>query len=511
LITKPYIMRCLLVALMTLGLWVSIPALPESGNAFAQAASQGSPAKGEPKTTDGKGGIVKCRTYQEAAGGTLLGVLVPCITKTMETTTAEFSAKLIGLLNPLLYSFITLVIVLFGIKVLMGNVARLKAEAFFLILKISLVVGMLPLIPTFWVPATFDMMTESQAIVAGAIDTTGIACEIEKYGDSNTPMIWKQMDCVLGKLYGFATGNGNQPNMLLASSAFGMLGGFFFGGTFGVTLFLACVGVLWGMFQIVIRAAITFVNGYLYVCVMFILSPIFLPLVLLRSTEGNYEKWWRGILGAALLPIIISSYVMFALMLYDKVLFQPDSLFQKLFDPKFTAQIQKLPKKPCGFETLSDPNYRSKSTGQQEKNIYSSPLLSNLISPTRGGSNDPCSAISLPTIDVSHLSADYPNQKEVFKKMFNDIIKVLVTTWLISAGFKYIVTASQKIVGSISASQITQASSHDEQKLATSLEGAKQGLYKSYGDATGAEFIKRTTTVPENVIKGFVGKLGNDN
>ena len=509
---RHYIVRCVVVALMTIGILGSALVLPDGANAFAQTASKGSPPKGEPKTTDGQGGTVKCRSYQEAAGGTLLGVLVPCIVKTMETTTAQFSAQFIAMLNPLLYSFITLVIVLFGTRIVRGDVRRLKAEAFFLVLKISLVVAMLPMIPTFWVPATFDMMTESQAIVAGAINTTGMHCEIQKYGDSNTPMIWKQMDCVMGKLYGFTTGDGKQPNMLLASSAFGMLGGFFFGGTFGVTLFLACVGVLWGMFQIVIRSAITFVNAYMYVCVMFIISPIFMPLLLLRPTEAIYEKWWRGILGAALLPIITSAYVMFAMMVYDKVLFQPDSIFQKLFDPAVTEKMEKLPKKPCNYEMLSKPSYRAETTGASEKDIYSNiPLLGNLISPTRAGGNDPCSAFALPAIDVSSISGDYSNQKDVFKKMFDDIIKVLVTSWLISEGFKVIMSASMKLLGSQSVSNITQATTREEQKLQTSIDGAKQGLYKSYGNATGAEFVKRTATVPGNVIKGFVGKLGNDN
>ena len=501
------IVKLLLVVLMVSGLLLASGVGP-SARAYAQPVQTGSQAKGDPTTTDGKGGTVKCRTYQEAAGGTLLGVLIPCITKTMENATSTYSQQLIIALDPLLYSFITLVVVFFGVRVLQGNPQRLKAEAFFLAMKISIVIGMLQMVPTFWVPASYAMMTEGQAVVAGAINTTGIACEIDKFGDSNTPLIWKQQDCILGKLFGFVNGSGGKPNMLLMSSAFGMLGGIFFGGTFGVTLFLACIGVLWTMFYIVIRSAVTFVNGYMYVCVMLILSPLFMPMILLKQTYSIFTKWWQGILGAMLLPIIISSYVMFAMMVYDKVLFQPDSLFQKLFDPKFAAQVQKLPKKSCAFVITNTPEHRKATSGQDGNTVYKDPLMKNLIIPTLSGGNDGCSALSLPVLDMSSISPGDKNQQEVFKKMFHDVIKIVVVAWLISEGFKVIISATQKLLGSISASQISSATTKDENKIQGGIEGAKRGLYNAYGNETGSEFVKRTATVPQNVIKGFMDGIG---
>lgn len=495
-------------------------------SAYAQATGgtsatpQGSAPQSNLQTTDGAGGTKGCRdSYPEAKGGALLGVMVPCITRTIEENTENFAAQFIDWMNPLLAIFITLVIVFFGVKVLEGQVPRLKVEAFVLVFKIGLVVTLLELVPGTLIPATYDTMVEGQSIVASAIDSTSLQCPIGNYGDANTPLLWKQMDCVLGKLFGIAIGNrpdGTKgPNMLLMSSAFGMLGGFFFGGSFGVALFMACMGVLVTAILIVLRTAIAFINGFLQASILFILSPIFVPLTLLQPTQEMFQRWYMGILGAIFMPVIVAAYATFALLLYDKVLFAPDSMFQKLFSPQFAAQVQALPRKPCDYHVTGDPHLRTQVQGVTENDLYGSALFKNNIAPILTGANSPCNAFLIPTLDASKIKDKdgnpYPNLQKWFEDMFYDAIKVLVMSLLINAGFKVAMQAATIFAGSSSAVYSVSANLISD-RVQRGFSTAGNELKRTFDDgsrggAEGENFSSRMVKAPGNVMRGFFDGL----
>lgn len=277
-----------------------------------------------------------CDKVREAKGGILMGRIVPCIAKTIEKSTVTMSRKMITWLGPLFYSFMSLVMCLFGVKLLQGE-QQLAGQGIMMLIKMGFVIMMFETIPYYWVNVSYGMINEGVDIVSETLGgrSQKLHCpNVLKYGDGRTPMIWKQMDCVLGHLFGIAVGQNGEPGMLMKSSAVGLLTGFFFGGSYGVAVFFALIGLLVSVAMMALRVGMAFLNGYLIVCLMWILAPLFLPLMMLKVTEGYYEKWWKLILSGILTPIIIAGYSMFALLVYDGLFFKEDAMIPKLFDAK---------------------------------------------------------------------------------------------------------------------------------------------------------------------------------
>jgi hypothetical protein len=468
-----------------------------------------------------------CTSLPEAAGGTLLGKIIPCLIHTIENSTEKFSAELIEKLKPLLYSFMTLVVTLFGVKVLQGE-REIHVQAFTLVLKIAFVIGMLEIIPTKVVPWSYAIISDGVSIVTNTVgpDSDNMTCDIAAYGNDDTPLIWKQMDCVLGKLYGFATGepgpDGKKPvNMVLAASGAGLLSGFLFGGTAGVAVFFAMLGVLWTIGMLVFRTALAFMNGYLIVCVLLILSPIFLPLVLMRVTMDYFDKWWKAIMGGLLLPIIVSAFSMFALIAYDGLLFEPDSEFQELFDYQTIQDALQLDRKPCDMTVTNNPDAKAAPNATEsdiDKLFKDNPFVQNMVQPLLSGGSDTCSMLKIPVFDPTKVDAPgFEDRTEIFEGIFKTCIKLLIMAFLIGEGVKTVQGTVSSLTGSGMAGTALNARSETETKLTTAFEEMQGKMKEGFiqrdakGNAVrdennepisarGADFLKATP----NAARSFV-------
>ncbi len=453
-----------------------------------------------------------CASLTEAKGGVLLGRVIPCLLHTIEKTTIVFADELITILQPLFYAFLTLVVTLFGVRVLQGE-REIGPQAFLLVVKIAFVIGMLEWIPyqSSGVPgdmkggieSVYGIISDGVAITTGALDpiNAGISCDINAYGDANTPMIWKQMDCVVGKLYGFATGTGTNPdgtkpvNILLASSAVGLLTGFFFGGTLGVTVFFALIGVLWSVLMLVMRVALAFVNGYLIVCIMLILSPLLMPLVFLKVTNDYFERWWKIIMGGLLMPIIIASYAMFALLMYDRLLFSQDSLLQNLFNEDMVKNARMNAVKPCDMQVTNDPKFKvpSGTTQADMDTMAKNPFVQNFVQPLLSGGSDACGLFKVPKFDISKMSgipAGENGGKEAMVKLFHDSIKLFIMAFLISAGLSSVQSTVTSLVGSSSSGAALNARSETETKLMQGFSEMKSKLTQAVSGGKYGEGLK---------------------
>ena len=494
---------------------------------------QGSPANNNLQTTDANGARIKCADIPEAKGGVLLGRIVPCLIRTIGDSTQKFSAQMIQALKPLFYSFLVFVVTMFGVKVLQGG-QDLHQQAFVLVLKITLVLMILDQIPKTLIPAAYSIMRESQAIVTTTIgpDNSSISCDISKYMDEDTPLIWAQMDCVLGKLYGFTTGSATRSdlngakshNMFLAASMIGLAGGFFFSGTLGITIFLACIGVLLSVFLMVMRVALSFVNSYLLVCVLLIIAPLFLPLVFMRITNNYFDKWWQSILGGMLMPVLVTAYTMFALLLYDKMLFAPDALVNQLFNYDLVKQSQNPPQAVCGRPVTGNMNWAS-STGVANGLLQRmlDPMTRNLTTPELSGANNPCAAFAKNVFDgqaaarnlaaTEHEKAGFiTNDVDFIKFIFNDCLKLVILAFLITEGTKTVMASVRLLTGTQATAGLINANSPQEIALQRRLEAAKQGAMQAMGheDATNAagQTIVGGGAAKNYTGADFLGRLG---
>lgn len=507
--TRRLLLATLLAALVFLLAdgWINADQVAHAQTTPSSPTPAGTPSNFNPETVGANGQRIACSSLPEAKDGIFLGKIVPCILRTIETSAVSFSEQFIARMQPLFFAFLTFVIVMFGLKVLQ-NEGQIQAEAFKLLLKIGIAMSVLAAIPTQLIPAAYGVMNEGQSIVMSTLGSdSSVQCDVSASQGTGTPLIWQQADCILGKLYGFTTGTGpngeKTPNMLLASSIFGMLGGFFFGGSFGVALFFLCVGVLFNMFMLVARIVLSFVNAYLFIAIYMIIAPLFLPLMFLRVTNDYFVKWTNGIIAAIMLPTLIAAYVVLALGMYDAMLFSDNASIKKLFDYPTVAKGMDLPKQACDQQLTNEPNFRALATGQGESQLYNSPFLQNLLNPMLSGANNLCGGLKLPVFNITETDEKFTSEKAAFTQLFFDMFKVLVMGWLLTRGFQSVQDVIRLMIGSASVVNSLDTGGTAEARLKEGINGAKSSFQESLqfkdkqnkNDAnenlTGAAFVER--------------------
>ena len=549
------IWRNLGFAMLLVGTFVlcSVAVLPVVSAAYAQPAGapaaggadpEGSPSTADLKTTDASGSEKSCNDVPEAKGGKLLGKIVPCMVYTIQESTIKFAAKMVSALEPILYTFLLLVVVIFGLRMLAQEPEILK-QGFLLLVKISIVAIILADLGNTaaydgsgskgkLIPAVYGIMSESQAIVAGAIDTSGLNCKVADYQGAKTPKVWAMMDCVMGKLYGFTTGTDpntgeKSTNMLLVSSFFGLLSGFFFGGAWGVTIFFGMLGTLFTIFMMVVRVAITFLTSYLLICLMIILCPLLLPLAFLKITTSYFESTYRIILAGFLTPLLITAYSMFALIIYDKVLFSPDAAVQKLFKYDNIKDALQPDRPACSRPVTGNATeMRFEQTEPSPEALakkFLSPFLQNNLVPTLTGANDPCAPFKITNLDTKKIqglvpgtgAADDPSRKEAFKKMFNELLSLFIIAYLLHQGlaiFSQIISQITGKTSGVAASNAIMENSDLTQRGKAAYDAAINRFKAPEGSGatykSGAEFLtglpKDATEAAKDATKIFSGR-----
>lgn len=550
-------LTCMLFLLASFVLVVAAPS-PWTGSAYAQDESGGeggssasedeapepSPSTAERKTVDAEGNTKNCEDVPEAKGGVMLGAIVPCLAYTIESAAVKFTAEMVSWLQPLLYTFMTLVVVLFGIRILQQE-PNIHKQGLLLLLKITLVVAFLNMLPSF-VPKVYDIMNESQSIVMGTIDSSSLHCEVDKYSGDQTPKVWATLDCVAGKLFGFSMGeaassdssgsagsgggtgssdgssgsgesSGKKPSMLLVTSMFGLLAGFFFGGAWGVVVFFMMLGVLISIFTLITRVVMAFLSGYLVACLVLIIAPLIVPLVFLNATKAYVEAIWKNLLGAFLMPIIIVSYTMFALLIYDKMLFAPDSIVQKLFKYEHIKEALENPRKVCDKPVTNKADeirFGSKANLTQfNELIGKNPFLQNFIMPALTAGNDPCALAKVTNLNVKKMSGEeFKKGRETYVKLFQELLQLFILAFLIQEGLRLVTGLIGNLTGAGTVSMALSAQTQMDFKFKEGVDAAKQSMMRQFGmkdgeHAKGADMVERMPVAAREGLKDFMSIL----
>jgi hypothetical protein len=465
------------------------------------AFANGNPAQTKPLTTvDANGNVIPCTG--PAGKGVLIGGIVPCLNKIIEVNGVRLAEKFRDLLKPVFTAFLTLVIIFFGVKILQGE-GDVGKKALLLVIKIAFVIGFLNLFPSL-IPVASSFMREIIGVVAGAlVDPADFHCDVAQYLKPGGDLLWAQMDCVMGKLWGFTIKPGSgQPNMLLAASAFGMLGGILFNGAAGIFIFVTIIGLLYTLFSTIIKTMAAYVNGFILVTVLIIIAPIFLPLTLLQVTTPYFDKWWRGILAAMLLPILVSTYFVIAMLIYDQMLFKPDSLVQKLFDTEFMKKVQVVNSESCAPSMVQDQTLSAKGSGMSE--LARLPLVSNKIFSLLSGTSMAC--YEHPKIQLTH---------EDMQKLLVQLMQLFILSYLIAKGFESMQQLVRNFGSSVVSSTMDPVSSQ-ERRLSDAMDAARYGALgaqdeqgKRFAEASGADFIRAMPGAFKGAADGFAETMGD--
>lgn len=466
----------------------------------------------EPQTTDKDGKVIKCSDLDEVKDGKLVGKIVPCMIKTIESSTIRFTEKMIKTFRPLLYTFLTLVVVFLGIRIMSAE-RDIYKHGIILLLKVTFVVAILDQIPTYFVPKTYEIMKESQEILLGTFVKSSKekgTCQgtkqpdgtVVNWGGDKTLPVWAMSDCILGKLFGFAVTGDGKPGMLLSTSMLGLMTGFLFGGPWGVVVFFGILGVLISFFMLVVRTIFSFITGYMVICLMLIVSPLLLPLTFLKQTQQYGDAVWRIILSSFLLPIIVTAYAMLSFMIYERLLFSDTSMLKSLFDKANISPAQLPPTQLCSNAVINDINDRlstkDKSTTQKQKlnDLMSLQFLQNLFQPqTSGSSNDACALTKTYGIDPKLFQKDeFKKGKETYNKMFTELMVILILGYLVHLGLRSLDTIIQQLLLASSVISVMGIVNKPEAALNNALSAGRNAAIQSYqqdGYVRDSEMLKQ--------------------
>lgn len=493
---------------------------------YADTPPPSSPAGTNLQTPDGVG----CNSLPESRGGVLLGKIVPCLGHVIEIGAVSMSRAMIEYLKPLFYSYLTLVMVFFGVKIVQ-NEGQIQGQVFGLLLKVGFCLTMFQMIPGpeggdgGLISTSYKIMAESQSVVMDVLDTTSMNCPVGNYQGAQTPRIWVQMDCLLGKLYGFTTGTatdsgGNKkPSMLLASSVLGLMAGFFFGGTFGVALFFLCIGMLWSLFMLVVRVVVAFLNAYMFIALYMIIAPLLLPMIFLRATNSIFDKWLSGVVAALLMPLVICAYSVLALQMYDGLLFSDNAEIKKLFDYEWVQKAQLPSKDLCKTQLINNPTFRESLRKSTADETYGeNPFLQTLQPSIANGANNLCGGLQKTNLDLKALTGDQiKDQREGFYKMFLGCIKLFIMAYLIDIGFKSTVQAVRPMLGSGAVVASLDVGTKAEQSMRQRFGDAKSRFSNYFarsgpagddgpaGTYSGTKFLTRVPGALNEGARGFMG------
>ncbi len=152
--------------------------------------------------------------------------------------------------------------------------------------------------------------------------------------------VWGRVDCMLESLVG-----GIFDPSTLKSGLAGFILTSLFSGLGGVFVALATAGIMGLLIYAVIRAMYITIIAYIALGVMAMVSPLFITLMLFRSTFGYFEKWVKLTLGFMIQPIFIFAYFSMLLYAYDAVIENGDhSVYRAI------AGIPKGTPLPDGFK-----------------------------------------------------------------------------------------------------------------------------------------------------------------
>ncbi len=186
-----------------------------------------------------------------------------------------------------------------------------------------------------------DELIEIVSTKIGFDDGPGGSKPVELCAEKLKPNdVWGRIDCMLESLVG-----GIFDPSTLKSGLAGFVLTSLFSGLGGVFVALATAGVMGLLIYAVIRAMYITIMAYIALGVMAMVSPLFITLMLFKSTFGYFEKWVKLTLGFMIQPLFIFAYFSMLLYAYDAVIENGDhSVYRAI------TGIQKGTPLPKGFQ-----------------------------------------------------------------------------------------------------------------------------------------------------------------
>jgi len=244
--------------------------------------------------------------------------IVHCVQNTILAAVYNLLGTLFSSFYRVLGAIMTLAVAFWGIMMAMGHRMALRIAP-----ALAIKIAVLVILFTgssfnflYFYEGALDSLNEMLVAVTGYVAfSPSLDCGLVPVGDPSL-VVWDRVDCALNTLIG-----GIYPDSSVALGVGGFLLAALLSG--GPGIFIALLGIL-VVVQVlfaIIRALYVYILAYVAFALMALVAPIFLPMILFKTTQGYFEKWLKLTIGFILQPIFIFVFLTMLLAAYDTVVY----------------------------------------------------------------------------------------------------------------------------------------------------------------------------------------------
>ncbi len=279
-----------------------------------------------------------------------------CLRATIESGMEKFLTDFYPMISTIINAFLILAVSIYGVMLAQGMVEKVGRDTIIFLLKLAFVVGLVNNAGMIYDRVTTLMDSVAVAVVTftppsdAVTDNTGeenqLTClaSLSSGGDNQWALSpWLGIDCLLDTVIGIKiprsptdplpTLDGVWYNPKLDNPdasktnrgpARGMVHFFTSSAQSSIVgIALAAIGFtfIFGTIMLIIRAFFSYIMGYLGVAFLVIISPLIIPLVLMKHTKQYFDKWVKLLISMAVQPVIMLIFLIFSITAMDLALF----------------------------------------------------------------------------------------------------------------------------------------------------------------------------------------------
>lgn len=329
--------------------------------------------------------------------------IVGCVRQTLDNAGALFFVQFYPLVANFVTAILTLGVIGFGVMMALGMVEKIGRDAMVILLKIAFVSYFVQNIDVAYdmILEMMDAMSDTMFTFATVHHPTTPVCLVSKTS------VWERLDCLVDTLVGIDVGNalGSAPSANPMVGGVGLARGlvaFFASALFSSVpgFIVGVIGLmfLYTMLIFMVRVLFTFLMAHIALMLLMFLAPLFLPLVIFRTTKQYFDTWVKFIINCALQPVIIVVFVSFAVAALDVVVFSGERSFVRVIAGdaakangfnlnSYLEQIGAYNTKTIGPEIIGDSSNQDAANTVNQKGVGGNVLMTKcgLNLPSGGG------------------------------------------------------------------------------------------------------------------------------
>lgn len=309
---------------MMLSVWLGVVLLPFYASAYTIPNAPPAVLKIAPKGNYDKNAYVCSGSDPTNPDRGLTARLIPCIRDAVIYASANMIIPFNEYFSGMLSAVFTLAIVTFGVSIMLGNSAGLTRNGFVLLIKIGAIIWFYKEFPLMY-PKMLNALEDILNILARPLSTANppifwkdAACTIPNFqaSEQNIMTIWGITDCYIELLIG-----GIFSQATIASGLIGFVVGCALSTSAGLFIALLGIYVIIMALLTIARATYVFLTAYIAFSFMIIISSIFIPCILFKSTKRYFDSWLEITISFLIQPIFLFGYMVMFLVAFNSTVF----------------------------------------------------------------------------------------------------------------------------------------------------------------------------------------------